>query len=1743
MKNLYVFVSILLCFFLFSGKAYSQSKPIKPTFSGTGTLIGISKPLIDLPKITPEELREQQKRFEKRELNEGLRNRYYPFAATALPQGPDPVWQKEMGKTGNGPKAPLQNFIGGDSPYYPPDCNGAVGPNHYMQDYNCSYSIYTKTGTLVAGPTAMNLLFGSVPGATYNDGDPVVLYDEQADRWLATEFSISGSTNYILMAVSTTNNPTGTWYQYSFVVDAMPDYPKFSVWRDGYYMADNNSSTNDIYVFQRDVMLTGGASPKSVGFNNSYRPSSIDGFMMVPPVDNDGTFAPTGSPGLFIAFNDDAIGGGSDQLWIYELVVNWTTTTSSTFNRVQQLSVPAFSADFGSTWNNIAQLGTTQKVDAIPQVIMNAPQYRNFGTYQTIVCCHTVDVDATDHAGVRWYELRKTPPATTWVLRQSGTYAPDAHSRWMGSIVLNGSGQIGLGYSISSSTMYPGIRYTGQSSSAYAAGAGVLDIPEEIIQTGTLSQTSYNRWGDYSSISIDPTNDKTFWFTTEYIGSGTRKTKIASFQFGNSPTVVTLAASSITGTSATMNGTVNPNGLATTYHFEWGTTTSYGTSTTETSAGSGSSAIAVSSGLTGLTGGVTYHYRVVATNTDGSTSGNDISFTPGAAAVTTTAASSITTTTASTGGNVTSDGGSTVSARGICWSTTLNPTISGSHTTDGNGTGSFTSSITGLSANTTYHIRAYATNGSGTYYGSDLTFTTLCGTVTSFPWTEGFENAGVIPNCWTQEQVSSSGVNWVFITGSGNSHPAGAHGGTYNACLKDATAADNKTRLISPPINLSMISSPVLTFWLTQAVWSGDQDQLAVYYTTTPGGTWTLITSYTASITAWTQQTINLPGTSSTYYIAFEGNAKYGYGVCIDDVQVTGSPAYTLAVTPSNQNVTAASGNTSFNVTSNTSWTVSSNQAWCTVPSSGTGNGTITATYTQNTSVTPRIANITVTVTGLTPVVVTVTQAGATPTLSVTPSNQSVTAPPGNTSFNVTSNTTWTVASNQTWCTPTSSGSGNGTITATYTQNVSAPVRSATITVTVTGLTPITVTVTQAGNPTLAVLPANQDVPSAAGSTSFAVTSNTTWTAASDKTWCTVTPSGSGDGSITANYSQNINCTSRVANITVTVTGLTPVVVTVTQAAALPPTLTSSLTPPAICSNTVFSYNPTCGTPGTTFAWTRAVVAGISNPAGSGTNNPNETLINTTNLPVNVTYVYTLSVNGCINTQNVVVVVNAKPTVVASGNVTFCAGLTPSGPPPLPGEHGAGGDSGFPTITFTLTGVAPWNLSYTDGTNTYTLNGITTNPLLVGVIPTVTTTYTATALSDAICTATASGITGSALVTVNPIPVVDPVSDQLTYGGAMTAPVVFTGTGTGYEWTNSNPSIGLDASGTGNIPSFTAINTGSIPVVATITVTPKYTFNGVTCTGLPTSFTFTINPAPTLSVLPVNQDVTHLSGSTTFDVYSNTSWTAVSNQSWCSATPSGTGNGTITANYTLNLASSPRVAEITVTVTGLLPVVVTVTQEGVPFKTLNIAAFIEGFYDEFAGQMRQTQETTDGENTYNKFTGSTVDTMSVILANANDPWEYLFQTHGVSMDPDGTMSTLVPSAFSDDYYIVLRQRNSVETWSAVPVSFAGNTINYNFTLAASQAFGNNLKKVGEGPTSYALYSGDLVSSGTEQDGYIDIYDNNEVFNKSQEGLFGYAVADVTGDAFVDIFDLVVVFNNLQGSVGMITPPNPGKKKK
>ena len=503
----------------------------------------ISIPVRDMKPATPltaEQIERNHEIKEEHEKNTPSRKDYHVTHNT--PPVIDPVWQRTMPqRKTRGDNAPSLIFQGqdatdedGSSNYFPSDCNGAIGPDYFMQTVNTIFSIYDRDGNLVDGPHNMNTLFSGVDGADENDGDPIVLWDEKANRWLALEFSISGSQDYMLLAVSKTDDPTGEWYRWSYEMADMPDYPHLGIWQNGYYMAINDDDDPDVFAFDRDAMIAGDANPQMVSFDNPYRPNS--GFHIIEPLDNDGDWAPSGTPGQFITIDadewgsSDHVNSGKDELWIYELDVDWNDAGNATFDRTQVLVTADFDPDMGSGMDNVEQKDESQKVDAIPQILMYRAQYRNFDGDQIIVCAHTVDVDDSDHGGIRWYELEKTSTDGDWSIRQQGTYAPDEHSRFQPSIAMDKHKNIAIGYSISSSSMYPGIRYTGQTCKERKEASGTLDIPEEVIYEGTQSQSENARWGDYAELTVDPRDDLTFWFTNEYYDDN-KKTKVAVWKF------------------------------------------------------------------------------------------------------------------------------------------------------------------------------------------------------------------------------------------------------------------------------------------------------------------------------------------------------------------------------------------------------------------------------------------------------------------------------------------------------------------------------------------------------------------------------------------------------------------------------------------------------------------------------------------------------------------------------------------------------------------------------------------------------------------------------------------------------------------------------------------------------------------------------------------------------------------------------------------------------------------------------------------------------------------------------------------------------------------------------------------------------------------------------------------------------------------------------------------------------------
>ena len=443
----------------------------------------------------------------------------------------------------------------------PPDPVVDVGPSYVIQATNTGsgsvYNIYDKSdGTLEVASLSMQDLASNGSDCAQGAGDPIVLYDEAASRWMLSEFSEFG--NKLCIYISITQDPiTGGWYNYEFPAPYFPDYPKYAVWTDAYYFGTNENTGPALYAVDRTRMLAG----LSATMQRFTVPSlSAFSFQMLTPVDIDGaTPPPAGSPGLFIRHRDDeahnagSANSSSDQLEIYEMSIDWNNSSLSQLNGPIVLSVAEFDSHFCgyTTFSCLPQPNGATDLDPLREVVMWGVQYRNMGTYEVIVGTHVTDTTGTDVAGVRWWELRRVPGGS-WTVHQEGTYSPDGHNRWMSSAAMDQAGNIALAYSIGSTSLNPGIRYTGRLATD---PAGVMTQGETIIVNGSGQQWS-ERYGDYSSMSVDPSDGCTFWYTNEYIGSsGNWSTRLASFAFDSC-----LGGSiSLSGSSLTQDLCVPPN--------------------------------------------------------------------------------------------------------------------------------------------------------------------------------------------------------------------------------------------------------------------------------------------------------------------------------------------------------------------------------------------------------------------------------------------------------------------------------------------------------------------------------------------------------------------------------------------------------------------------------------------------------------------------------------------------------------------------------------------------------------------------------------------------------------------------------------------------------------------------------------------------------------------------------------------------------------------------------------------------------------------------------------------------------------------------------------------------------------------------------------------------------------------------------------------------------------------------------
>jgi hypothetical protein len=474
------------------------------------------------------------------------------FAGPQGPQTPDARTQAELGD-GEIP-APTVSFDGPSNlaGVSPPDSVGDVGPNHYVAMSNLYFEIYDKTGTSVYGPAANNTLWSGFGGKceTDNAGDPIVLYDQLSDRWFLTQFTSpsSGSPYYNCVAMSQTGDPTGAYYRWAFSTGInFPDYPKYGIWPDALYISTrefaNAASFAGIgaYAVNRAELVAGNPSPTVVSF--LVTPASAGGEYNIGdgllPSDLDGDeLPPANSPNYFVGSMDDGgqYSAPQDALTLWKFDADFATPANSTFVLTDTIPIGAYDTQFDpcSGRSCIPQPGTSNRVDILSyrQRPIHRLAYRNFGTHESLVTNQSVEA-GTGIAGNRWWEIRD--PNGTPTIYQEGTFAPgvtDGIHRWMGSIAMDQSGNMALGYSASDGTStYPSVWYTGR---LVDDALGTMPQGEESIIDGTGSQTGSQRWGDYSSLNIDPVDDCTFWYVNQYVPSSSSvgwRLRIGSFAF------------------------------------------------------------------------------------------------------------------------------------------------------------------------------------------------------------------------------------------------------------------------------------------------------------------------------------------------------------------------------------------------------------------------------------------------------------------------------------------------------------------------------------------------------------------------------------------------------------------------------------------------------------------------------------------------------------------------------------------------------------------------------------------------------------------------------------------------------------------------------------------------------------------------------------------------------------------------------------------------------------------------------------------------------------------------------------------------------------------------------------------------------------------------------------------------------------------------------------------------------------
>lgn len=413
---------------------------------------------------------------------------------------------------------PIQSFKGigvGMGDYkvaaIPSDSNGSVGANQYVQWVNFDFAVFDKsTGQLVAGfPKKGNSIWAGFGGLceTTNKGEPLVKYDQLAHRWVLSQIAYNSTTYYQCVAVSTSEDATGTYYRYAFLMDSFNEYGKLGLWPDAYYMTFTMDGPSvfgpKACALDRTKMLAGQNATmqcKQLGSTvGTLLPADLDG--QVLPISGTSEYMMNLAP--------------PDHINFYQFHVDFANPTNTTFTGPINIPVAPYNLACPSA-NGICgiQPNTTTLLDTISDRLMHRLAYRQFSDHASIVATHTVEGPAPKKApAIRWYEFRVPMCSTIPIVHQQGTFAPDSKNRYVGSIAMDRVGNIAVGYTVSSKNVYPSPEF------AMRLTSDPLNIlsSSQPLWTGTGSQTSRNRWGDYTSMSIDPTDDCTFWYTSQYL--------------------------------------------------------------------------------------------------------------------------------------------------------------------------------------------------------------------------------------------------------------------------------------------------------------------------------------------------------------------------------------------------------------------------------------------------------------------------------------------------------------------------------------------------------------------------------------------------------------------------------------------------------------------------------------------------------------------------------------------------------------------------------------------------------------------------------------------------------------------------------------------------------------------------------------------------------------------------------------------------------------------------------------------------------------------------------------------------------------------------------------------------------------------------------------------------------------------------------------------------------------------------